>query len=143
MGTLKVRARADRFVSDRLAAEAGVRRFVGRVFNPDANPSRDAGALSKPFVVNEKKPFDHRAHFPRVGDVVEVEDCADYRKAVRCGDLLAADEQTAKLCRAKFDDHQEFAEASEPWDAPAKKPSIVPPGNAPSGDATGGKESAK
>lgn len=65
-------------VTDLEALAGGARRYVGRAFDSSVNgwvPSKGA---------------------------VEVPDKPEYRQAVKDGDLLPADEATAKLCKVAF-----------------------------------------
>jgi hypothetical protein len=75
MGTLRVLARAGRMICDRKALDAGARRFIGRKHDPKMGAN---------------------GGWPRVLEGVEVDDHVDYRLAVRHGDLVAFDEETAK-----------------------------------------------
>lgn len=120
--TLKVRARADRMIVDLEAMKAGARRFVGRQYTPD-HPDRTPEAMkaiAKPVRVDEPTAYDHRAHWPRQ-DVVEKPARSEYVLAVKRGDLLAADEATAKLCGVKLAEHDKIhaAEPHEAWEADA------------------------
>lgn len=78
---LRVKARGTAMVCDYAALDAGGRRFIGRTYDPTLGP---AGG------------------WPAAG-VVEVPYRAEYAKAVRDGDLEAADEATALLCGVPFE----------------------------------------
>ena len=80
--TLLVRARGLAIIENHEAAEAGARKFVGRVHDPK---------LGK----NGGWPPDEAPH--------TVPDRAEYRAAIKHGDLWAADEETAKKCAVDFD----------------------------------------
>ena len=69
-------------ICDRKALEVGARRFIGRTHDPKLGP---------------------QGGWPRSLEPVEVEMHNDYLLALRHGDLVAADEATAKLAGVKFD----------------------------------------
>lgn len=123
--TLKVRARANRMVVDYEAMKAGARRFVGRLYtaeHPDRTPKALA-AISLPVRIDEPTAYDHRPHWPRHPDGAVTKPArAEYVNAVKRGDLLAADEATAKLCGVKLADHDKIhsAEPHEEWEAGAE-----------------------
>lgn len=79
---LLVLAKGTALVSHLEALDAGVRRFVGRKHDPSVGP---AGG------------------FVPHAEAEEVADRAEYRQAVKEGDLWAADEETAAKCGVKFD----------------------------------------
>jgi len=121
--TLKVRARADRMVVDFEAMKSGARRFVGRQYtaeHPARTPKAMAAALS-PVRIDEPTAYDHRSHWPRRQDTVEKPARAEYMIAVKRGDLLAADDATAKLCGVSLAEHDKIhaAESHEEWEEPA------------------------
>lgn len=66
------------------AIDAGVRRFVGR--KHDMSVGTTGGFVPRP-------------------EPEEVADRAEYRQAIKEGDLWAADAATAALCGVKFDPH--------------------------------------
>lgn len=81
MQTLKVFTSGRAMVTDHKALSSGVRRYIGRQYDPTLGK---AGG----WVPNEE---------PQ-----EIENSADYRQAVREGDLLPADQETASLCGVSF-----------------------------------------
>jgi hypothetical protein len=102
MAILKMLAKAGKLVSDREAH--GSRRFIGRGDNASG-----AQALKATWEIHSK-PVDVEDRWPVTGDVVEKdttkispEAAADYMRAVRDGDLEAADEATAAYCGAKHE----------------------------------------
>lgn len=111
---LRVLARGDAMVPVHSAHARGMSRFVGRVW--------DATAGDGVFTSGG-----HR----RVREIVEIQqfegigrsnmDFNEHLKAVRDGDLWAADEATARLCGVKFDSKfgGEYDAVSEPAKAPA------------------------
>lgn len=132
LATLKVRARANRMVVDHEALAAGARRFVGRLYEPEheARTPKALEAITKPVRIDEPTAYDHRPHWPRHPDgVVEKPARAEYLLAVRRGDLLAADEATAKACGVKLADHEKIHadESREEWEPEAKAPSADAP----------------
>lgn len=84
--TLKLKARGTALIVDHKAMSAGARRFIGR--KHDATIGRNGGwpPADKPAEVSNTDEF-----------------AADYRRAVKHGDLWAADEATAEACGVKFD----------------------------------------
>ncbi len=78
--TLKVFT-TDVLVPDYEALDGGVRRFIGRAF--DASVGEAGGWVPKT-------------------DCSEIPSTAEYRQAVKQGELTPADELTAKLCGVKF-----------------------------------------
>ena len=70
-------------VTDYEAMAAGAKRFIGRVFDASAGQGGGWAPVETP---------------------VTVPDRAEYRQAVREGDLLAADQETAKLCQVPWAD---------------------------------------
>lgn len=139
--TLKVRARANRHIVDLEAMAAGARRFVGRTYTHE-HPERTSQAINaivSPVRIDEPTAYDHRAHWPRHADsIVEKPARTEYVLAVRRGDLLAADEATAKHCGVKLAEHDKLHkdESREDWEDDA--PTAPLPG---SGDKT--KDSSK
>lgn len=131
IATLKVRARANRHIMDLEAMAAGARRYVGRAYNPE-HPERTPKAMAaatSPVRIDEPTAYDHRPHWPRHPDgAVEKPARAEYVQAVKRGDLLAADEATAKLCGVKLADHDKIhaAEPREEWEPkPAPAPAAT------------------
>ncbi len=102
--TLRVRARAGV-----LCSVPGARmqvRYVGRAYDPKGDPN------------------DLEAEFPIVKDAVEVPNTHLMRKAVADGDLLAADDETAKACGVKIEAVEKAAEdAAEPRARKGSSPS--------------------
>lgn len=80
--TLRVRARGLALICNHEALEAGARRFVGRSFDPKLGKHGGWPADAEPHTVPNR---------------------AEYRANVQEGDLVAADEETAKACGVKFD----------------------------------------
>jgi hypothetical protein len=125
MATLKVRARANRLILDLEAMAAGARRYVGRQYTHE-HPERTAKAIdaaTKEAVrVDEPTLYDHRSHWPRHPDsIVSKPARPEYMRAVKNGDLLAADEATAKLCGVKLAEHDAIhkTESREEWEPEA------------------------
>lgn len=81
MKSMRVRAVADTLVVNIGAMEAGIRRHVGRKFDPAAEPGNQ---------------------FPSTGQPEEVPVDSFYVAHVKSGELEAADEETAKLCDVPF-----------------------------------------
>jgi hypothetical protein len=114
---LKVVARAGRIISDRHALEAGARRFVGRGHFPSLTLSAEEKVrlpsfVDKPGVIPPRKlPF------------VEVRHHHDYVHALRHGDLVAVDEETAQACGVKF--QPELLEESEILDEDSGVPRVA------------------
>lgn len=75
-----MRAVSRAMVPDYAAIDAGIRRFIGRKL-----VASDTGV----------------AQF-ECGEDVEVQDIAEYRRAVKDGDLEACDAATAAICGVKF-----------------------------------------
>lgn len=86
--SLNVKAVPDRLQPNFEAFEAGVRRFVGRKFDPTAGEVDSRGEAQGGFVILPE------------GESVSLR--AEYIKAVKDGDLLPADAETAKLCGVPF-----------------------------------------
>lgn len=84
--TLKVRASGAALVVNHEALEAGARRFIGRTHDPKAGKNGGWPADAEPHTVPNR---------------------AEYQKSVQDGDLMAADEETAKACGVKFDSKDE------------------------------------
>jgi hypothetical protein len=94
--TLRVRARDALLVQDHERLEAGVNAFVGHRFVPRADAPGQYG-------------------FKPTGGIVELPYRAEYVLALRHGDLLPADEETAKVAGTTL----AAAEAAAPTPAPA------------------------
>lgn len=96
MKKLRVLARGTAMVFDYERHEAGVRRFVGRKHDPSLGAAfRDDSGVERR---QGGWPPSHDPHSPD-----EVPYRAEYVQAVKCGDLWAADEESALLCGVKFD----------------------------------------
>ena len=78
---MKVFSSDSAMVADLQALSAGARRFIGRKHDPNAGLAGGWAVLDVP---------------------QEVPAIAEYILAVRHGDLLPADEETAKICGVKF-----------------------------------------
>ena len=76
--SLKVRASGTALIQNIAAMNAGISRYVGRTWNAALNG----------FVANEQ------------AETVPFE--VEYYNAIRNGDLLPADEETAKFCQVTF-----------------------------------------
>lgn len=88
MATLRVRAAGAVLVQDYQAMAQGLRRYVGRKLDP---------SQGEEFADEEDPNVKRRqAVFVPVDEPEAVADCAEYRAALRCGDLEPADEATAK-----------------------------------------------
>lgn len=108
MQKLKVRAVGDVLVQDYVAMRNGVRRFIGR---------RLSNEHGKTWVDPDTQQLMRQAVFVPLEGADEVDDCAEVRKAVRLGDLEAADEATAKACGVEV----RKAFNKKPGDAPKAK----------------------
>lgn len=86
--TLKVKAVQNRLQPNFAAFEAGVRRFVGCRFDQTLGEKDSKGVAQGGFLMLEE------------GE--EVPMIAEYVQAVKQGDLLPADQETARLCGVKF-----------------------------------------
>lgn len=86
--TMKVKAVEGRLQPNFEAFDAGVRRFVGRKFDPTAGEVDAKGEAQGGFVILAD------------GESIPVK--AEYVKAVKQGDLEPADAETAKLCGVPF-----------------------------------------
>jgi hypothetical protein len=86
--TLRFRARGEALVTHFERLDANIKSFVGRKF------VRLGGPIPGP---------DDRFAFKPTGEVEEVLDRAEYRKACSDGDLWAADQETADACGVRFD----------------------------------------
>lgn len=75
------------------AQEAGIVRFVGRVFKPGVEPSFEKGAIKHPGVASQ---------FVPVEGPVELPFRAEYVQHLKAGDLQPADAETAALCGLRF-----------------------------------------
>lgn len=73
----------DKLFPDLKAQSAGLRRFIGRVYNTEAG-----GWIPMP-------------------EPVEIDDIAEHRQALREGDLLPGDQDTAKLLNLPFSDKKQ------------------------------------
>lgn len=88
MGTLRVLAAGEALVQDFAAMRSGIRRFIGRKIDPNQGEE---------FVDEEDPTIKRRQAVFVPTDAPElVQDCPEYRKALMAGDLLPADEATAK-----------------------------------------------
>lgn len=81
MKSMRVRAVADTLVVNIGAMDAGIRRHVGRKFDPSQESSKC---------------------FPSTGEAEEVPVDPFYVAAVKVGELEAADAETAKFCDVPF-----------------------------------------
>lgn len=81
MKSMRVRAVADTLVVNIGAMDAGIRRHVGRKFDPSQEPGKQ---------------------FPSTGEAEEVPVDSFYVSLVQSGELEAADAETAKLCDVPF-----------------------------------------
>lgn len=84
MKMLKVRAVGDALVQD-YRALPHVRRYIGRKFDASLGDGEET-----------------KGGWLLLDQVVEVPDIAEYRHEVKCGNLQAADTQTASVCGVKF-----------------------------------------
>ena len=113
---LRVLARGLAMVPHLESFDAGTKRFVGRKHD------RTLGAAFR-----DENGQEHRqggwppGHHP--AQPHELDDRAEYRQAVREGDLWAADEDTARACGVKFD--PKFGSEYDP--APMPSPAVVAP----------------
>lgn len=82
----RVLAKGSALVADRVAQDAGARRFVGRFFDPTVGLAGGWPALEEPTVVPA---FGLHGH--------------EYRRALMDGDLWPADQATADAVGVKFD----------------------------------------
>lgn len=78
MKLLLVKTAPSAMVADQLALDAGVRRFINRVFNPASNS------------------------WDILPEASEVPYCAEYHRAVQDKDLIPQNQETADLCGVKF-----------------------------------------
>jgi len=93
MQKLRVRAVGSVMVQDYAAMRSGIRRFIGRKVDPERGETW----------VDPETQLKHRqAVFVPMEEPEEVPVCAEYLKALKAGDLEAADEATAKLAGVKF-----------------------------------------
>ncbi len=81
MATFKVLASGNAMVTDYEAMKSNARRYIGRVFDPTLGPAGGWPALKEPQVIPDRP---------------------EYRQALREGDLIAADQQTATICKVGF-----------------------------------------
>jgi hypothetical protein len=81
MGTLKVYAANTALVTDYEALKSNVRRFIGRTY--DATLGQAGGWVPK-------------------AEPSEIPDRAEYRQAIKEGDLTPADRETAAACGLPF-----------------------------------------
>ncbi len=89
MQTLKVKSSPLAMVTDYEAFAAGVRRYIGRSYDPSLGP-----------VDPETKK--HVGGWPLKDGVDEIPYRPEYARAIKEGDLLAADKATADLCGVPF-----------------------------------------
>jgi len=106
--TLKVKAVEDRMQPNFAAFDAGVIRFVGRRFDPTAGESDSKYDKMKDLLTKDQKAAAASSKHVKQGGFVVLEDgeevpmIAEYIQAVKEGDLLPMDQETARLCGVKF-----------------------------------------
>ena len=91
---LKVKAVGDVMVQNYHAMSSNIRRYIGRVFD-ESVVKYDEESL-------EDNKITHKGGWVLLDEVVEVPNIEEYRQEVRLGNLLAIDEETARLCGVKI-----------------------------------------